>query len=782
VPIDVDPRHYADEMREAVDGERALGSQDRGLLGGFAAALLRRLRADPQALGSKRSWAMAALTSYRLKDRTERDEVCLRLTPHVVSSPPVEPGGAPLDTPVSSMPGVGDKIQERLESLGLRTLGDLLDHLPRAYIDRRDMRSISQLRVGSEATVIATVKETKLNRIRGNRSRVTVTIADGTGFVDCVWWNQEWRARTLTEGTEAAFSGKVKTFRGRLQMDSPAYDLLRTSGESVHTGRIVPIYPATEKLSATHLRRLLHTAFEKLGHVPDPLPAGVRAERNLLPKDVATRLVHFPEDLQQIPDARRRLVFEELFVLQIGLALRKRHLEEDLRGIAHDPNKELAKGFVESLPFRPTKAQERTMAEIAADMAKPAPMHRLLQGEVGSGKTLVAVHAAMVAIQSDTQVAIMAPTEVLAEQHARKIRELCEPVGVDVELLTSAVPQARRRDILMRLKAGDLKLICGTHALISEDVAFHRLGLAVVDEQHRFGLGQRILLRAKGEDPDVLIMTATPIPRTLALTLYGDLDVSVLDELPAGRKPVRTIVVGHDSAARARAYDLVRSEVEQGRRAFVVCALVDESDSLQAKAAVAEAERLRTEVFPDLKVALLHGQMRPGEKDDVMERFRRGDVSVLIATTVVEVGVDVPEATVMLIENAERFGLSQLHQLRGRIGRGEHGGTCILFSDARTEEAQQRLEAVARSADGFVLAEEDLRIRGEGTIFGTRQAGLTDLRVARLVEDFPVVVEARESAFALVASDPKLSRAEHVMLRAEIGRRFGDELDWLFHG
>ena len=769
-------------MREAIDSERAHGWLDRGLLGGFANALLRRVRADGASLGKTRSWAMAALTSYRLKDRSEREEVGLRLGQHLAESKSPRSRGAPLDTPVSTLPGVGEKTAERLASLGLDSFGDLLDHLPRHYIDRRDMRSIAELRMGQEATVIATVRKTKVDRIRGNRTRVIVTISDGSGYIDCIWWNQDWRARTLTEGTEAAFSGKVKSFRGKLQMDSPAYDLLRSSGESVHTGRIVPIYPATERLSATQLRRLQHNAFERLGRLPDPIPAQVRADRNLLNKDVATRLVHFPDDLDQIPDARRRLVFEELFVLQIGLALRKRHIEEDLRGITHTREGELTKRFVGSLPFRPTNAQQRAMREIAEDMARPRPMHRLLQGDVGSGKTLVAVYAAMVAAQSGTQAAIMAPTEVLAEQHARRIREFCEPVGVNVELLTNAVPQARRRDILMRLGAGDLPLICGTHALISEDVAFHRLGLAVVDEQHRFGLGQRMLLREKGEDPDVLIMTATPIPRTLALTLYGDLDVSVLDELPAGRKPVKTVVVGDDQAARARAYDIVRDEVSQGRRAFVVCALVDESDSLAARAAVAEAERLRTEVFPDLKVGLLHGQMRNTEKDGVMDEFRRGDISVLIATTVVEVGVDVPDATVMLIENAERFGLSQLHQLRGRIGRGEHGGICILFSEAKTEEARARLDAIASSNDGFVLAEEDLRIRGEGTIFSTRQAGMTDLKVARLVEDFPIVVESREAAFELVGADPKLTRPEHGLLRAEVARRFGEDLDWLFHG
>lgn len=373
-------------MREGVESERALGVRDRGLLGGFSAAVLRRLHADAKALGSARSWAMAALTSYRLKDRAERDEVCLRLTPHLVSAPLPSEGGAPLDTSVSTLPGVGQRTAERLESLGLRTFADLLDHLPRDYIDRRDTRTIRDLRVGQEATVIATVREAKVERVGGRRSRVTVTISDGTGYIDCVWWNQDFRARTLAAETEAAFSGKVKTFRGRLQMDSPAYDLLRSSGESVHTGRIVPIYPATERLSATQLRRLLHNAFERLGRVPDPIPASVRAERNLMSKEVATKLVHFPDDLEQIPDARRRLVFEELFVLQIGLALRKRHIEEDIRGIAHDTRKELAPYFVASLPFRPTSAQQRSMEEIAKDMGRGGQRQDDRSGVRGDGR------------------------------------------------------------------------------------------------------------------------------------------------------------------------------------------------------------------------------------------------------------------------------------------------------------------------------------------------------------------------------------------------------------
>ncbi len=724
---------------------------------------------------------MAALTSYRLKNAADREDVCLRLAGALPEAAPQGPEGAPLDTAVDALPGVGPKVAARLEALGLRTFGDLLDHLPRAYLDRREARTISDLRVGQQATILATVHETKVERYRTGRRAVKVTIKDGTGYLTCLWWGQEWRAKALEPGTEAAFSGKVERHHGRPQFTNPDYDLLARSDDQINTGRVVPVYPATEQLSATMLRKLLHTAFDRVGRLPDPLPAKVRAERSLVSRDLAYRTMHFPDDPDQVPEARGRLVFDELFTLEVGLALRKRHLEAEVRGMVHTPDGELTAGFLASLPFRLTGAQERAMREIAADMARPRPMHRLLQGDVGSGKTLVAVHAALVAVQSGAQAAIMAPTEVLAEQHARRIRELLEPVGVDVALLTSSVPAAQRRDTLMRLASGDIPVACGTHALISEDVTFRRLGLAVIDEQHRFGLGQRMVLRAKGEDPDVLIMTATPIPRTLALTLYGDLDVSVLDELPAGRQPVRTRIARTD-AERERAYALVRSEATAGRRAFVVCALVDESDTLAARAAVAEAERLRTEVFPDLEVGLLHGQMPSREKDRVMDDFRTGRISVLISTTVIEVGVDVPEATVMLIEDAHRFGISQLHQLRGRVGRGSDEAWCILFSDADTEDARERLEAVAGSTDGFVLAEEDLRIRGEGTIFGTRQAGMPDLKVTRLLQDVKVLEEARKTAFALVDADPKLTAPQHSMLREDVVRRFGDALDWLFRG
>ncbi|HVL80806.1 MAG TPA: ATP-dependent DNA helicase RecG [Actinomycetota bacterium] len=771
-------------MREGVWAEQALGCPDRGLLGGFSASVLRQLQAEPSTARDSRSWAMAALTSYRLKNRSDREDVCVRLAGILPGSQPrgEAEGSLGLQDPVDVLPGVGPKVAARLHAFGLRTIGELLEHLPRSYIDRRTTLPVRDLRVGQQATVVATVKRSTVDRTRSGRRLLRVSVSDGTGYLECVWWNQDWRARQLTEGTEAAFSGVAERRGGKLQMTNPAYDLLSAEGEAIQTGRVVPVYPASEQVSAPLLLKLLAAAFERLGPVPDPLPARIRAAHNLLPRGLALRSMHFPDDPDQVADARRRLVFDELFVLEVALALRKRHLEQEVRGISHaNPDGGPAERFLDTLPFRPTAAQTRAMREIAADMARPRPMHRLLQGEVGSGKTLVAVYAALVAVGSGTQAAIMAPTEVLAEQHARKIREMLEPLGIEVALLTSSVPKAQRANIVMRIASGDVGVVCGTHALISEDVGFDRLGIAVIDEQHRFGLGQRIQLRAKGEDPDVLIMTATPIPRTLALTLYGDLDVSVLDELPSGRQPIRTKIVQTEQE-RDAAYELIRREVGEGRRAFVVCALVDESDSLQARAAVAEAERLATEVFPDLEVGLLHGQMRPSEKDRVMDRFRRGEISVLISTTVIEVGVDVPEATVMLIENAERFGLAQLHQLRGRVGRGAWGGWCLLMSEATTPDSRRRLEVVEASTDGFVLAEEDLKIRGEGTIFGTRQAGMVDLKVARLVEDFPVVVEAREAAFALVDTDPRLQAADHRRLRDEVAARFAGEIDWLFKG
>ncbi len=692
--------------------------------------------------------------------------------------------------------------------LGIRTVGDLLHHYPRRYIDRSTVQRIGELRVGQTATVIGRVRQVEVRPTRRRGlSMVTVEIWDETGYLDLVFFNQPWIAQVYREGYEVAAWGVVGR-RGRyLQLTNQEVELLR-GGEAdlVHTGRITPIHRATEGVSTRTIRELVHRALARLPRIPDPIPPGICRAEGLLDLDAALRQIHFPSSEQERREAERRLKFDELFVLELGVAFRKHRVEAAQVGVAHEPRGPLVERLHASLPFEPTGAQRRAMAEIDAAMARPRPMNVLLQGDVGSGKTLVALHAALVAIQSGHQAAIMAPTEVLAAQHLRSMAALLGPLGavpypgsaaaggpqpslfdgpaappaLTFALLTAAVTGRERARILEGIARGEVHLVVGTHALVQEGVRFADLSLAVIDEQHRFGVHQRMALRGKGASPDVLIMTATPIPRTLALTYYGDLDVVILDEMPPGRRPVRTLLA-RTGEEREAAYELVRREVRAGRQAFVVCAAIDEANKSEVRAAEAEARRLAEEVFPDLSLALLHGRMRPAEKELVMEAFREGRHDVLISTTVVEVGVDVPNATVMLVENAERFGLAQLHQLRGRIGRGEHPGTCVLFdgTGGRSEEARARLEAMARTTDGFELADEDLRLRGEGTLFDVRQSGMPDLRLARLAEDLELVKRARARAFALIDEDPTL--AAHPELLRELRRRFEGSIEWLFH-
>ena len=567
-------------------------------------------------------------------------------------------------------------------------------------------------------------------------------------------------------------------------------------------------------MSGRTIRELVHRALDRLPPLDDPLPAEVIRDERLAPEDEALRAIHFPDDPQALEQARDRLKFDELFALELGVAYRKRRLEREATGVAHDVEGDLVERFLAGVPFKLTAAQRRAMKEIADDMAEPRPMNRLLQGDVGSGKTVVALHGAMAAIQSGHQATIMAPTEVLAGQHLLTVRALLGPVegrdiltvpeqgpdasgqqsllagpespsperAVTYALLTASVTGRDRRRVLEAIGSGAVDLVIGTHALVQEGVEFADLSLAVIDEQHRFGVHQRITLKEKGVHPDVLIMTATPIPRTLALTYYGDLDVSVLDELPAGRQPVLTSVA-RTGAERAQAYRLVHDEVTAGRQAFVVCAAIDEKNRLEVKAAEQEAERLATDVFPDLRISLLHGRLRPAQKASVMEAFRKRESDVLISTTVIEVGVDVPNATVMLVENAERFGLAQLHQLRGRIGRGGNRSSCVLFDESgpENEEARTRLEAMVRTTDGFELADVDLLLRGEGTLFDIRQSGLPDLKLARLAEDSELVGRARARAFAVIDADPQLDA--HPALLELLRHTFtGDAIEWLFHG
>jgi ATP-dependent DNA helicase RecG len=703
----------------------------------------------------------------------------------------------------------------------IHTVGDLLHHYPRRYIDRSRVSTIVGVTLGSYVTVIANVHKVHKRVTRKRQTMVTVTIRDRTGSLDLTFFNQPWTASLYREGMEVAVSGVATLYKGRLQLAKQEVELLRgDEADLVHTGRITPVHPATDGITTRTIRELVHRAIERLAPIADPLPGDIVRAEGLGSYDRSLRDIHFPADEAALEAARERLKFDELFTLELGVAYRKRRVEADSAGVAHETDGPLARRLLETIPFRPTGAQSRAIAEIGSAMGKPRPMNVLLQGDVGAGKTLVALHAALVAIDSGHQAAIMAPTEVLAGQHFRSVGALLASIGgmpylefaasrqaatkadqaslldaiepgageaplpdeeptVTYALLTGAVTGNDRQRIVEAVAVGSLDLVVGTHALVQESVAFADLSLAVVDEQHRFGLHQRTALQRKGGEADVLIMTATPIPRTLALTYYGDLDVVVLDELPAGRRPVTTLAA-RTSPERAAAYELVRGEVAAGRQAFVVCAAIDEGNRTQVKAAEAEAERLASEVFPELRLELLHGRMRPKEKQAVMDRFVASEADVLISTTVIEVGVDVPNATVMLVENAERFGLAQLHQLRGRIGRGAHAGTCVLFdeSDEENLEARARIEAMVRTADGFELADEDLRLRGEGTLFDTKQSGMPDLRLARLAEDMPLVARARSRAFALIDDDPVL--ALHPELLDELRHRFERSIDWLF--
>jgi len=713
--------------------------------------------------------------------------------------------------PVDMVKGIGPKTAKKMGEAGINSVADLLLHVPRRYLDRSQMFDLSNLPLGEEVTVGGTVVRADRRRISRGRTMVEADISDGTSVLHAVWFNPYIK---IAVGEEVALSGKAELFRGRLQMKAPDLDRLEGDAALV-TGRVVPVHPRVGRLTPYKIRQAIDNALGRARPITEVLPTDMIERLGVIGRDEAIYAVHFPEERSDADRARARLVFDELFRLQVALALRKRRQIDESRGVVLDSDGDLAARFVESLPFdlttgrhNQTTGQQDVLRAIRADLASEHPMHRLLQGEVGSGKTAVALVALLDGVEAGYQAAIMAPTEVLADQHYLSTVTALEDAGLapgggegaagTANMLDSGVgPSIRaalltanqaignfasdisRADLVALIAAGDIDLVVGTHSLIQEGVEFARLGVAVVDEQHRFGVHQRVQLREKAQDydPDLLIMTATPIPRTLAMTLYGDLDVSVLDEMPPGHMDVATRHVGPGDAS---VDDLIRSEVIAGHQAFIVCPLVEDSDKLQAKSATAEYERL-TGVYPDLALGLLHGQMRPAEKDDVMRRFRLGEIDVLVATTVIEVGIDVPNATVMVIEDADRFGLNQLHQLRGRVGRphpdGELPAFCILVADPTTPEGEARIEAMVATNDGFRLAEEDLRIRGQGTVFGARQSGMTDLKLADLLRDLDVLVTARREALALVQQDPEL--IEHPDLSEEVRLLLGDDDEWL---
>jgi ATP-dependent DNA helicase RecG len=700
---------------------------------------------------------------------------------------------------VIELKAVGPKLAAGFEEMGITSVLDLLEHYPRRYVDRTQRAEIAELAIGDEATIDAEVRAVRGRRTRDRRrTMVEATVYDGTGLLEVVFFNQPWREKQLRVGTQVSLFGKVDRYRGKRQLTNPVVDVLsapdgeRTAGDI--TGTIVPVYPQSGKaeVHTWQLRRAVASCLErtKTRGFAEPLERALRDEHELVGRTEAYWNIHRPETMADEEHAKRRLTFDEFLRMQVGLVARKRALAAEATGIRHRIDGPLVPAFHAALPFPLTADQERAIAEIDADLAGPAPMHRLLQGEVGSGKTVVALTALLTAVQGGYQGAFMAPTEVLAEQHDLTMRDMLAGLTVPAEgtlladrpvraaLLTNRTPAAERRRIADGLRAGDIDILVGTHSLIYGGVEFARLGVAVIDEQHRFGVEQRDLLRAKGDAPDVLVMTATPIPRTAAMLIYGDLDKTELRELPAGRSPITTEVVGPGPLERTAVYERVREEVGAGRQAYVVCPLVEGSVKLEARAATDELERLRDEELAGLRLDLLHGQMPAAEKEAAMTAFRAGDTDVLVATTVVEVGVDVPNATVMVVEDADRFGLLQLHQLRGRIGRGAHASWCYLLADPSTPQGEARMQAMAESGDGFELAERDLAIRGAGEVFGERQAGWSDLKLGRLPRDEAIVIAARAAAERILDTDPALE--QHAQLREEVEDLLGDAVDFLF--
>jgi ATP-dependent DNA helicase RecG len=685
--------------------------------------------------------------------------------------------------PVTELPGVGPRIEAALRDLGVTSLADMVSHYPSRHEDLSNVKSISDLRVGEKATVVGRVVSTRPvgKPVRGRAPGFSVQLYDGTGYLPAMVWGRNWLLKGLLPDTRVVASGEVQRRHG-IQLVAKSIEIIdEPDGDhGPHAGRFVPVYPVNKGIQARRMRTLIHRALTAAGRVLDPLPAELLARQGLPNLHDAVHEVHFPTDRPRLRAAMRRLVFHELFLIQTGLAARKARLERSEVGARHAGDGSLLNPYLRGLPFGLTAAQERVVEEVLADMRSERPMRRLLQGDVGSGKTVVAVSALLTAVEAGGQGAIMAPTGVLAEQHFLSVSSALSELPVGVVLLTGSQSPAERRATLKAIKEGAAHIVIGTHALIQGGVEFKDLSLVVVDEQHRFGVSQRALFKEKGRArPDTLVMTATPIPRTLSLTLYGDLEVSIIDELPPGRQPVETRIV--DLAERQQAYDEVRKELEAGRQAFVICPLVEESEALEDVRAAEELyEELAREIFPERRVGLLHGRMRAQEKREVMAAFRSGETDVLVATVVVEVGVDVPNATAIVIEGSERFGLSQLHQLRGRVCRGLHPPKCFLVADPRTEVAERRLDALSRYQDGFKLSEVDLAIRGEGTLFGSRQSGMPDLKVAKLLRDIDVLVEARREAFSLVSEDPTLKSGAHRPLRREIRELLGADVEWLF--
>ncbi len=784
--------------------ERERGFDDRAVIGGLD-AFLQRFSDDLAAyIGDstpysgmspeqRADWATRTVLRMRDAGVSVRSDgrftpVASKAAPARSEKPAPERKTAPRKPPAPRRPlemsddvtvlkGVWRKLLPRLHKLEVNTVGDLVRLFPSRYNDFTNVRTVSQLSPGDNQTAILTVWEARETML-GRQKSTQAVLGDETGNIRATWFNMPWVAKQLKHGVKVVLSGKVNVFRGNLVFQAPEYELLDGGDQLVHTGRLVPVYPSTQGLSQRVLRSLVKRAVDAtIDRVEEFLPPDLLHRTGLIGLANATRQVHYPDDWDAVAAARRRLAFDELFLLQMSVIKRRNEWREEDRGIPIDVDPGVVESFLGSLPFDLTGAQNRSLQEALADMRSDRAMSRLLQGDVGSGKTVVAAAAMLAVVQDGKQAALMAPTEILAEQHFFTVCGLLsgagyQPAGgyiqrldvagidrkVTVALLLGAHRKRVRDDLYSLMSAGMIDIVIGTHALIQEGVDIPNLALAVVDEQHRFGVRQRQTLREKGDRPHLLAMSATPIPRSLSLTVYGDLDVSVIDEMPPGRQTIRTRFI--ENERRDSAYSFIRNEVNQGRQAFVVCPLIEESDVIQTKAAQEEYERLSEHIYPDFSMGLLHGRMSLKEKEEVMDSFKEREIDVLVSTPVVEVGIDVPNATVMLIDGAERFGLSQLHQFRGRVGRGEHRGYCMLLSESPGVDAVKRLKLLEHISDGFRLAEEDLKLRGPGDYLGTRQSGLPSFRVAEIT-DYESLSLARREAVRLLEVDPMLEREEH---------------------
>ena len=675
------------------------------------------------------------------------------------------------DTPVNSIKGIGEKKTAALTRMGISSIRDLLYTFPRRHDDYSKLKPIGSLWFGEEVTVIGTIDSVSTRSIRGGKMKlVEAMVSDKSGALRVTWFNQPWLEGQLSRAKHVVLSGEIEQYLGRLTMNNPEWEPL--SNEQLHTNRIVPVYPLTKDITQKWLRGVLHDTVQKYGpSIEDPLPDQLRSSISLPVLSTAIQEIHFPDSDQSLQKAKQRLAFDELFLLQMGVLKQKKQWENRPGQVFDSPDVWI-NSRLEQLPFQLTKAQIKTLTQVREDLRSGHPMNRLLQGDVGSGKTVIAALAALIVIRQGDQAAFLAPTSILAEQHFQSLKKLLgnnpdEIKENEITLLIGSTPEDQKEQIRKKLSQGEIKLVIGTHALLQEPVEFQNLQLAIVDEQHRFGVEQRGTLRQKGNNPHLLVMTATPIPRSLALTTFGDLELSVIDELPPGRLPVETHVLFPREIERA--YSLVRRQVDKGNQAFIIYPLVEESEKIDEKAAVEEFSRLQKEIFPSYSLGLLHGQMRPDDKESVMTLFRDKEIQILVSTSVVEVGVDIPGATVMLVEGAHRFGLAQLHQFRGRVGRSDQKSYCILIPGSAEEVENQRLQAMVETNDGFVLAEKDLEIRGPGQFLGTRQSGYTELKLASIT-DLKLVEQARQHASELFRQDPELSQENHQKLALAVNQ------------